>query len=155
MVTFVRIVALVGVAVSFAASSASAASTDLIFARAAPDMIVIWRVNAFATSLADRKLSDDAFVDALEAHAESIMATRVATEPAARTIEVRLVYVHDENDPRYHVETLGGVDRIGTLKASADDVKRAGASWERELASGHVPAALHVEIDHDFVTKLE
>jgi hypothetical protein len=147
--------ALAGAAVSLAASSASAASTDLIFARAAPDMIVIWRVNAFATSLAARKLSDDAFVGALEAHAETIMATRVATDPAAQTIEVRLVYVRDENDPRYHVETLGGVDRIGTLEASAGDVKRAGASWERELASGHVPTALHVDIDHDLVTKLE
>lgn len=136
-------------------AAALATPDDVILAKSAPDVVVIWRINAFVREIAPRKLSDAGFSRALIAHGAAILAMEVAKEPAARTASLRLVYFHEENDPRYKIETLGGVDRVGAISADAATLARHAARWRQRLNRGDVPKEFHVELDRGVLAEVE
>ncbi len=120
---------------------------DVILARTRPDVVLVWKINATLSALAEKHLSSAALGAALTARGEAIMAARAAgAQKPSASVTLKLMYFHDAADPRYKIETLAGISPVGSMSASAGALQH-DAQWRRLLARGKTPSALHVTLD--------
>jgi len=135
-------------------SAAQDTTSDLIVARTEPTIVLIWRTNAALDALGARHLTGKALYNAFLAQAEDVLASHVPpSAPAGRIATLRLVYFHDADDPRYKIETLAGIDTLGTLSARAGDLRAYRHAWQRSLGAGRTPAALTASVARDEVER--
>jgi hypothetical protein len=129
-------------------AGADQATPGLIVARTRPTLVLLWNTNAAAAAAAS-SLHGDALVREIVAQAAQIVADRAkAAAPETSEIELDLLYAAPGGtDPRYNVDTLGNIARVGRLSASATEAASAGDGWATAVRGGHPPKALHVTLD--------
>jgi hypothetical protein len=132
-------------------------SQNVILAKVQPDTVLIWKINAAVSELLELGVTGEAFNDALLSRAERIMSDRARGQRGkASRITLQMVYFQDGGaDPRYRVETVAGINRIGSLSATMDDVARLGADWIKELATGQTPPQLHIDVNRALLNQLQ
>jgi hypothetical protein len=130
------------------------AEGDVILAATQPDVVLVWKTNATIAESIQQHLSGEALTRRMLAHGEALMVAHAAPDSAGRVI-LKLVYFHDGGlDPSYKIETVAGIDRIGSLEARAADLRAHAAAWQRALAAGKTPPGLTVTLDRSFLDNL-
>ncbi len=120
----------------------------LIVARTRPVLVLLWNTNAAVTA-APADEHGDALVRDIVAQAAQIVADHAKTAPSeAKTIELDLLYARPGGmDPRYNVDTLASIARVGHLVARLPDALADGAAWPAAIRDGRTPKGLHVTLD--------
>jgi hypothetical protein len=132
----------------------AAAEDDVILAAMQPDIVLIWKTNATIAESIREHVAGEALTRRLLARGESLMAARAEPGFGGRVI-LKLIYFHDGGpDPSYKIETVAGIDRIGSLEAPAAELRAHAVAWRSALASGKMPAGLTVTIDRSFLDNL-
>lgn len=121
-------------------------SSDVILARVQPSVVLIWKTNGAIADLSAQDQVGSRLYDDFIAVGVRIMQAHVPKD-ASGTITLNLLYATDATDNRYKIETLSGLDRMGSLSASAADLEKSGTQWVRQLSNGAIPQRLHVTID--------
>ncbi len=126
-------------ALAFACPRGAGAESDVILAATEPDVVLVWKTNATIVESIQEHLSGEALTRRMLAHGEALMAAHATPDSAGRVI-LKLVYFHDGGpDPNYKIETVAGIDRIGSLEARAADLRAHADAWQRSLAAGKTP----------------
>lgn len=130
------------------------AEDDVILAATEPDIVLVWKTNATIAASLAQHVAGEELARRMLARAETLMAAHDPPDSSGR-ITLKLVYFHDGGpDPSYKIETVAGIDRIGSLEAGAAELRAHADAWRRALASGKTPAGLTVTIDRRFLDNL-
>lgn len=145
---------LVFFAVALACPHRACAEDDVILAATEPDVVLVWKTNATIAASLAQHVAGEELARRMLARAETLMVAHAATDSSGR-VTLKLVYFHDGGpDPSYKIETVAGIDRIGSLEARAADLRAHADEWRRELAAGKTPAGLTVTLDRSFLDNL-
>jgi len=141
-------------ALDLACARGAGAEDDVILAATEPDVVLVWKTNATIAASIAQHVAGEELARRMLARAETLMAAHAEPDSAGRVI-LKLVYFHDGGpDPSYKIETVAGIDRIGSLEAGAADLRAHAAAWQHALASGKTPTGLKVTLDRSFLDKL-
>jgi hypothetical protein len=143
------IVGLVAALASVADPRRAVADSDVILARAAPDVVLIWRANDAIADAVGKHLAVSEIQRSLAlAGLERMVAALPADAASDHTVTLKIVYFNDGGyDPNYRIATVSGVRRIGELSSDIGKLRRSHARWQTQIErSGSAPGlSLHFE----------
>lgn len=140
----------------FAASTVGAAAAGetavrpvegpVLLARAGTDAQYLWNASLYVTHLLADKQGGSDGIHALEATAISALADKSRASQAT-TVRIKVVYAKTGDvSPVYGTATFTGMEDVLTLSAARSDLAKHAAEWTQQLAAGHVPAHLKVDM---------
>lgn len=140
-----------------ATALADNAVDQVVTAKLRPDAVFIWKTNDAISDLRTRGASAAQIRLELAARATQILVTKSKATPDARKVKVELIYFKSGGmDPNYKVETVAGVDRLGSVGAAQTALaKPSSSSWSKEVLAGKTPAGLSLELDDSAFSNLD
>ncbi len=130
---------------------------QVVTAKLRPDAVYIWKTNDAIGDLRTRGASAAQIRLELAARATRILVAKSKAVPDARKVKVELIYFKSGGmDPNYKVETVAGVDRLGSVEAAQNALARpASSSWSKEVLAGKTPVGLSLELDDSAFSNLD
>ncbi len=144
------IAGLVAIVVSVAGLGGNAAAdSDVILARAAPDVVLIWRANDVIAGEIGKHLALPDLERQLELDALERMNSGLPADAAPEhTVTLKIIYFNDGGyDPNYRIATVSGVRRIGELSAQIGELRRSRAHWQAQIERNGSPAGLTLRFE--------
>jgi hypothetical protein len=140
-------------AVCFALTAAAAPAEDIrpvqgpvILAKAGASAEYLWNATAFVAQMTTDKLFGDDAVHALESTAVVALADKSKTSAAA-SVSIKVIYAKTgEVSPVYRAATFTGMENVFTITAPRADLAKHAAEWSQQIAHGHVPAAVKLNL---------
>ena len=108
--------------------------------------LFLWDATPYVITLVHDRVLGNAGLRAIQATAATVLAQRAKTA-RSRDVVLRILYQKTGAvNPAYGAPTFEGVEVVAVLSARAKEVVRNGAAWAAQLAKGHAPKGLTVQI---------
>lgn len=128
------------------AAALAADQGQVIVAKTQGNGIILWDVTPEIATITSAPDAPAKKTHDLEISAARVLLAHLAEMKAATTVEVRVFYrkTGDLNQ-EYQVNTFAGVEKIFTIVSQLDAANRNKTLWEKQLATGVLPAGITVK----------
>jgi len=107
------------------ASEAAWASDNVIVAKSGTAVVLLWDASSAVGSMLRQNVGNDAILRAVERESISIVISKAAAFPKARTIEVRVIYARTGAvSPIYGTPDFVSFERLVTVKVAASALRK-------------------------------